>query len=74
MNLRSTKLSRPFYSIYTLLCAVLRERLGKPHAGRMCVAPALVRLGVANVRRGCAALRLATPRLQMPIAANVSNV
>jgi hypothetical protein len=31
---------------------------------------ALVRLGVANVRWPCAAPRLATPRLQMPIAAN----
>ena len=28
-----------FYGIYTVLCAVLRERWGKPHAGRMCVAP-----------------------------------
>jgi hypothetical protein len=32
-------LRRFFYGIYTLLCAVLRERWGKPHAGRMCVAP-----------------------------------
>lgn len=31
---------------------------------------ALVRLGVANVRWPCAAPRIATPRLQMPIAAN----
>lgn len=31
---------------------------------------ALVRLGVANVRWPCAAPRLATPRKQMPIAAN----
>jgi len=31
---------------------------------------ALVRLGVANVRWTCAAPRLATPRKQMPIAAN----
>jgi len=35
---------------------------------------ALVRLGVANVRWACAAPRLSTPRKQMPIAANVSNV
>jgi len=39
MTLRRTKLSRAFNDIYTLLCAVLRERWGKPHAGRMCVAP-----------------------------------
>jgi len=31
--LRRTKLSRAFNGIYTLLCAVLRERWGKPHAG-----------------------------------------
>ena len=34
---------------------------------------ALVRLGVANVRWACAALRLATHRKQMPIAANVGG-
>jgi len=32
-------LRRLFYYLYTVLCAVLRERWGKPHAGRMCVAP-----------------------------------
>jgi hypothetical protein len=39
MTLRSTALSSRFNSTNTVLCAVLRERLGKPHAGRMCVAP-----------------------------------
>jgi hypothetical protein len=33
------KAIRHIYEIYTLLCAVLRERWGKLHAGRMCVAP-----------------------------------
>jgi len=29
MNLRRTKVSSRFYSAYTVLCAVLRERWGK---------------------------------------------
>ena len=54
-----------------VLNPMLAERSVSTWAGWLL---ALVRLGVANVRWACAAPRIATPRLQMPIAANVSGV
>jgi len=37
--IKGTTRGRILNDIYTVLCAVLQERWGKPHAGRMCVAP-----------------------------------
>lgn len=53
----------PLFWLYTLLAGQRQPVRGGEQL-------ALVRLGVANVRRVCAALRLATPRKKMPIAAN----
>jgi hypothetical protein len=60
-----------FAAVFNSANTMLAERSVSMWAGWLLP---LVRLGVANVRWACAAPRLATPREQMPIAANASNV